>query len=167
MNQNRKTPSDIAGEARQLIERFRTLLLATADAEGAPHASYAPFVRTEDGCFHVYVSSLAQHTRDLQATGRASVLFIEEERNANQPFARRRLTLECSAAPIARGTPPWKDIMDAFATGFGEIVTQLRELPDFVLFRLTPQSAVYVRGFGQAYRLDGRLEIMKHMRKDI
>lgn len=167
MSQNQNAPSNMASEARRLIARFRTLLLATADTDGAPHASYAPFVRADDGCFHIYVSGLARHTRDLQTTGRASVLFIEDERSANQPFTRRRLTLECRAEPIARGTPQWNDTMDAFAAAFGEIVTRLRELPDFVLFRLTPRSAIYVRGFGQAYRLDGRLEIIGHTRKDV
>jgi putative heme iron utilization protein len=160
MSRNQVESPDIAGEARQLIARFRTLLLATADAGGVPHASYAPFVRADDGCFHIYISGLARHTRNLQATGRASVLIIEDERGADQPFARRRLTLECSAEPIARGTPEWHSILDAFAAEFGEIMAPLRELPDFTLFRLTPQSAVYVRGFGQAYRLNGRLEVI-------
>lgn len=158
-------PTRLAQEVRELLSRFRTLTLATVSADGVPEASYAPFIRTEDDSFYVYVSGLARHTRNLLATGAASVLFMEEEREASQPFARRRLTFDCRAEAVARDTPQWNEIMDRFAHEFGEVIALIRGLTDFQLFRLTPETATYVRGFAQAYRAsDGALDRFEHIR---
>lgn len=139
-------------EAREFMGRFRTLLLATVSADGTPEASYAPFVRSEDNEFYVYVSGLARHTRNLLAKPVAGVLFIEDERDASQPFARKRLTFDCRAETIARESAHWNEIMERFSREFGEVMDLIRPLPDFQLIRLVPQSAIYVRGFAQAYR---------------
>ncbi len=132
------------------------LHLATVDAEGRPHASYAPFVAGDGGRdMYVFVSELSQHTGNLRATACASALLIEDEAQAAEAFARRRLVFECSAELVGREAPLWRGIVDRFEARFGEIVDTLRQLKDFVLFRLHPESGLYVKGFGQAYRIEG------------
>ena len=49
----------------------RTLILATADEDGTPGASYAPFIRDTHNCFYIFVSELARHTAVLASTARA------------------------------------------------------------------------------------------------
>ncbi len=140
-----------------------TLQLATVGGDGLPHASYAPFVPGGND-FFVYVSELSEHTRNLLDTARASVLVIEDEGEAENPFARRRLVFDCRATTIARDTPLWNETLDRFEQRFGDIVQTLRGLRDFVLFRLHAESGVYVRGFGQAYRLEGeKLDRVRHI----
>lgn len=134
---------------------FRSFVLATVGADGTPDASYAPYIMDDNGNFYIYVSGLSQHTRDLQASGRASVLFLEEERAAQNLFARRRLSFRCEAIVITRDSTEWLGLLDRFADRFGKFMETLRSLPDFQLFRLAPRLGSYVRGFGQAYVIDG------------
>lgn len=145
----------IGAEAVRFRAGFRTAVLATVGADGAPEASYAPYIADGSGDFFVCVSGLARHTRNLALTGRADVLFVQEEAAAANPFARVRLGYACRAAPVARDTAEWGEVMDRFEREFGNIVAVLRALPDFRVFRLVPQAGRYVRGFGQAYSLEG------------
>lgn len=164
MDQNKSTPNRPEAEARHLLNSFKTLLMSTVSAEGIPDASYSPFVRLKDECFYIYVSGLSRHTTNLDTTGVASLLFVEDERDAKQLFARRRLSFDCRVEAIPRDSATWDDVMANFSSKFGEVINLIRPLADFKLFRLTPESGVYVRGFGQAYRFTGTtLENFKHI----
>ncbi|MCG6983618.1 MAG: pyridoxamine 5'-phosphate oxidase family protein [Thiocapsa sp.] len=136
---------------------FASLLMATVNRDGSPEASYAPFVE-EGGDFYIYVSELSIHTRNLMDTGRASVLFIEEETASRNTFARRRLTVQCVAREVARGTPGFDTALSRFESRFGALIKTLRGLPDFHLFQLRPGGARYVTGFGKAFEID-RLDL--------
>ena len=151
----RDLAGETAEEAAAFLGRFKTLQMATASATGEPEASYAPFVRTDDNAFHICVSDLSRHTGHLVATGRASVLIIEDESASSQLFARRRLVFECDAAQIERGAERWQTVMDRFERKFGEVIELIRPLADFRMFALVPRRGVFVKGFGQAYRIVG------------
>ena len=155
----------LAAEARAFLARFRTLLMATVNADGIPEASYAPFVRPDDNCFYIYVSGLSRHTSNLDASGRVSVLFIEDERDVKQLFARTRLTFDCRAKAIGREIVQWQVVMGMFQDTFGNVIELIRPLTDFKLFGLWPQSGIYVKGFAQAYRVsDAAIENVEHIR---
>ena len=155
----------LAAEARAFLARFRTLLMATVNADGIPEASYAPFVRPDDNCFYIYVSGLSRHTSNLDASGRVSVLFIEDERDVKQLFARTRLTFDCRADLIERKNEQWQVVVGMFQDAFGNVIELIRPLTDFKLFRLRPQNGIYVRGFAQAYRVsDAAIENIEHIR---
>ena len=146
---------ETADEAMAFLGSFKTLQMATASAAGEPEASYAPFVRTGDNAFYICVSDLSRHTGHLAATGRASVLIVEDESAAAQLFARRRLVFECDAEQVERGTERWHTMMDLFERKFGEVISLIRPLADFRMFALAPRRGVFVKGFGQAYRIAG------------
>ncbi|MGY6276031.1 HugZ family pyridoxamine 5'-phosphate oxidase [Methylomonas sp. MgM2] len=143
----------------QLIASHQTLLLATRSIDGKPDISYAPFVRDEEN-FYIFVSELAKHTKNLMTYPHASILFIQAESEANNPFARQRLTLECSATEILKNDPLHNRQLNAMAKKFGEIVGLLRTLPDFHLLALRPHRGQFVAGFGKAFAVDanGRLQ---------
>lgn len=146
----------VAEEVVAFRRQFESLVLATVDGQGAPHASAAPFIRDADGHFYVFVSALARHTANL-ASGRAEILLIEDQALTPNPFARRRLTFQCRAQAVEPG-PQRERVLLEFSHRFGNIVATLRQLPDFILFCLTPGDGVFVKGFGQAYRIpDGDL----------
>ncbi len=148
------TSAALADELVEFRRRFETLVLATVGEDAMPHASHAPFVRdAKTGDLYVFVSALARHTAHL-ARGRAAVLLIEDQASGANPFARRRLTYQCDAERVEPG-PEWERMLTEFSHRFGNIVTTLRQLPDFQLFRLRPREGIYVKGFGQAYRLSG------------
>ena len=146
---------ETAEEAIALLGSFKTLQMATASATGEPEASYAPFVRPGDNTFCICVSDLSRHTAHLAATGRASVLIVEDESRTDQLFTRRRLVFECEAARVERGAARWHLIMDLFERKFGDVIGLIRPLADFRMFALAPRRGVFVKGFGQAYRIAG------------
>ena len=158
----RELTGEVADEAAALLRSCRTLQMATASTAGVPQASYAPFVRTGDGAFCICVSDLSRHTGHLVATGRASILVIEDESKTTQYFTRRRLAFECSAAQIARDSGHWRTVMDVMEQKFGEVISLIRPLADFRLFALRPRRGTFVKGFGQAYRIeDDALEALR------
>jgi putative heme iron utilization protein len=140
-------------EVREFQGGFRSVMMATVNQDGVPEASYAPYVTDGSGSYYVFVSGLARHTRDFQETGHVSLQFIENEEAARNPFARRRLTLLCDIAAIPRDSSVHDQMLGEFTRNFGKFVNTLRALPDFRLFRLTPRCGLYVRGFGQAFRV--------------
>jgi putative heme iron utilization protein len=140
-------------EVCEFQSAFRSVLMATVNQDGVPEASYAPYVMDDDGRYYVFVSGLARHTRDFQESGYVSLQFIENEDSARNLFARRRLTLLCDVSAIPRASPAHEEILEQFTQSFGGFVNTLRDLPDFQLYRLIPRSGLYVRGFGQAFRV--------------
>ena len=132
---------------------FRSVMMATVNQDGVPEASYAPYVTDDRGSYYVFVSGLARHTHDFKETGHVSLQFIENEDVARNPFARRRLTLLCDVSFVPPGSEQHAEMLGVFTQTFGRFVNTLRGLPDFQLFRLTPRCGLYVRGFGQAFRV--------------
>lgn len=151
-------------EYRSFVARFKTALLSCADKSGEPSLSYAPVVFS-DGAYFVYLSDLAQHTQNLRANPRVALMFIEDERDSPQIFARTRVTLDCDAEIVERNDDSWHPIMDRFAHRFGEIMDTLSQLTDFHLFHLKPLRGQFVKGFAQAYRIGGPdLNQLTHIR---
>jgi putative heme iron utilization protein len=136
-------------------QSVKTLQLSTLTAEGKPNASYSPFVIDEQGNFYIFVSQLASHTQDLLTNPQASILLIQDEAEARQIFARRRISYQCDVEVISNKNSDYTKMLDALENRFGSVVGLLRSLPDFILFRLRPTQGQYVKGFGKAYKLVG------------
>jgi len=145
---------EISPEIQALIGAQRTLHLATRAPSGEPEASYAPFVADDKGRFYIFTSRLSRHTRNLLEEPGLGILLIEPEADAQQIFARKRLSYHCVAEVIARDDPEWAVRLSEFEARFGAIIEMLRSLDDFVLFRLVPHHGSFVKGFGQAYTID-------------
>ncbi|MGB3293822.1 MAG: pyridoxamine 5'-phosphate oxidase family protein [Phormidesmis sp.] len=135
-------------------DQFKSVILATVSTAGQPQASYAPFVKDEVGNLYIFVSGLSTHTQNLTATGKASALFIEDEAQTPQMFARKRLSYDCTATLIARDSEHWRTIVQQFEERFGNIIEVMKGLADFRIFQLRPQSGRFVLGFGAAYDVD-------------
>jgi heme iron utilization protein len=148
--------------AFKLLSSRKTLVIATADKNGAPSVSYAPFVHRTPPLY-VYTSSRSRHTRNMMETAKASVMFIEDEARTRNFFARKRFTCQCSAEPVARETKEWRTAMSLFKRKFGRVFDMIRPLPDFVLFRLLPDGGLYVIGFGQAFEVSPDMKDSKHV----
>jgi len=134
--------------------QFKSVILGTVSPEGLPQASYAPCVLDQARNIYIFVSGLSAHTQNLTGTGKASTLFIEDESQAQQMFARKRLSYDCSAVLLSRESDHWTVIAEQFEARFGNIVEVMRGLADFRIFQLTPLSGRFVVGFGAAYDVD-------------
>jgi putative heme iron utilization protein len=148
---------------QQLLSQTESLILATTNHDGTPRASYAPFIVDEQRQFYIFTSRLAAHTTNLQRTGQASIMVVEDEAAATQIFARQRVTFQCQANLVPPNSAEGEVALTQYEARFGKIVGLLKSLPDFQLFKLQPQSGTLVLGFGQAYELDGdRFEVIVH-----
>lgn len=142
---------------------FKSVVLATVNADGHADASYAPTLQ-DGGKYYVFVSELAAHTRNLLQAECVSLLFIEPETEVNL-FRRQRSMIRASVRWIGREEAEWSPLLDRYEQVLGKMMRQLRGLADFHLFELTPIEATYVRGFGQAYKIAGeQLGHIDHLR---
>lgn len=164
-----KSKPDLAALAqayREFIAGFKTVLIASTNSTNQPEASYAPYVEISDH-YYIFISELATHTKNLLQNKQCSLLFIEDEDKANNLFARKRVSLQCTAELVQKNSIDYSSTLDLFHERFGKFMQLLTRLPDFQLFRLTPQTGNYVAGFGQAYTLSGGdLSQLKHRNPD-
>jgi heme iron utilization protein len=145
--------SEITSHITDLHEQCLTLHLATIGAEYSPDASYAPYAFI-DGNYYVFVSQLAAHTKNLLAQKKASIMLVEAEDKAKNPFARKRFTCACDVKEIARTESLFGQVMGVKQARFGSIIELLSGLGDFHLMQLQPTNGRLVIGFGQAIELD-------------
>ncbi|MBF0471983.1 MAG: pyridoxamine 5'-phosphate oxidase family protein [Gammaproteobacteria bacterium] len=138
---------------RLLRSQKQTLLLATVNEDGSAEASVAPYLEQE-GSFYIFVSELARHTRNMRQQSAATTLFIEDENEASNPFSRRRLSYRCRVTEVKREDANYALFLDLMEKRFGKLLQTLRQLPDFHLLQLQPQSGHYVSGFARAYTLN-------------
>lgn len=143
-------------EMELLLDRVRSAILASVDSKGQPLSSYAPVWIDGHKNFHVYISSLAKHTSQIKRSGMASVMIIEDEADAENLFARKRLTVDCEAEVVVRDSDDWNETMALMEERLGETVSSLKGMTDFDLIRLEPGEGRLVLGFGRAYRVFGK-----------
>ena len=147
--------NSIITAAREFLTTFESMQLATVNSIGQPMASYAPFVRLDNGQLGIFISDLAAHTANLRNQPVASALFIESETQAKQIFARKRLMLECGVSMHQRESAESSRVLKAMQQRFGDIIAQLTPLADFHVFTLSLTQATYVTGFAQASVFSG------------
>jgi len=152
-------PESVLNELRDSV---RSAMLSTLGEDGEPHNGYTPFV-FDGRDIIVFVSQLSLHTRDLLANGKVSVMLIADEQASAQIFARTRVSYQCQAIAVGKNDSQYDALLDMLAHRHGKMMDVLRQLPDFVLFRLKPHKGQFVMGFGQAFRLSGEnLDTFEH-----
>ena len=126
--------------------------LATLDADDLPAASHAPVIWLEEGVY-LYLSDLAAHAQNLRRNPALGLVLVGAD-NGN-PFARQRITLQCSAELVSRQDHRFGPVMSEFRHNFGKVMELLEPLGDFNLFLARIERGGFVRGFGQAYVFEG------------
>tara|TARA_Y100001001_G_scaffold119780_1_gene117764 strand:+ start:1843 stop:2361 length:519 start_codon:yes stop_codon:yes gene_type:complete len=145
---------ELAGQCLEFIRQFDSVLIGTSDTTGEPDVSYSPVIY-HGSRFYILISQLSPHTGHLYQRPTAALLFIEDERDSEQIYARRRLSFSCSAQPCKRDQLTWQTLIPLFRNRFGPIIDTLTGLNDFVLFQLQPTQGRWVTGFGRAYGFSG------------
>lgn len=146
-----------------LIDSAEGAHLATLGDSAAPESSYAPCVWHQGDCY-LFLSALSSHTGNLRRDHRISLMLLEAAGKAPNAFARKRASLRGEVEIVERETVLFGEVLAKFRQRFGEIVQLLESLPDFTLFRVRPESGSFIRGFGQAYALEGpRFDRLRHI----
>lgn len=139
------TPSH-AEYARTLASRVSVgslcTLLATEPA-GYPYGSFVTFALDEGNPVFL-ISSLAEHTRNLLADARASLLIAEP--GDGDPLARGRVTLIGPCTRLSEATT--ERARAAFCAAHPDAAYYI-DFADFALFGLTVTAVRYIGGYGR------------------
>jgi hypothetical protein len=137
----------------QLLRAPRTAALGTLHA-GGPFVSMVIFAAAPDfSVFYLHLSRLAQHTRDLAADPRASLMIAETDQSAaRNPLALGRVSLQGSVAALPADAPEHASAKSLYLARFPAAEFNFT-LGDFGLYAFTPQTGRYVGGFARAFDL--------------
>lgn len=138
-----------ADEARALIRARPIAALSTAlQADGWPYGSLVLVATAPDGAPLLLISTLAEHTRNLAADDRVSLLF-EATAALENPLTGARVSVlgraRASSDPLERQRFLRRHPEAELYAGF----------KDFGLFRIVPERAHLVAGFGRIHWIDG------------
>lgn len=138
------TPSH-AEQARSLIQRVDMAVLSTqaAELEGHPYGSLVIYALHE-GAPILLISGLAEHTKNLEASPRCSLLI--HERGPDNPLALARVTLVGEAAKVEG--PEREAVAAAFLTTHPD-ARYYADFVDFAYWRIEVSGVRYIGGFGR------------------
>lgn len=133
-----------------LLRGQRQAALGTLSG-GAPFTSMVAYVAEPDfGGVLLHLSQLAPHTRHLLVDSRASLLISESDDGRDDVQTLARITLVGAATPLAE--PEYATARELYLARL-PASAPLFEFPDFALFRLVPDEARYIGGFGRVFSL--------------
>ena len=148
--------TSIGNEAGALLRRHDHGVLATHSVEmpGYPFGSVTPYCLDRAGEPVIYISRLAQHTKNIAANPLVALLVADEGEVDVQTLAR--------ASYLARAEPladPDPDVAERYFHHFPG-GRDYQGLGDFVFHRLVIWRAHYVGGFGRIRWID-RAELVR------
>jgi putative heme iron utilization protein len=135
--------------AARLFLTRRWAALATIE-DGAPLATMvacAPEARLDSVL--LLLSELSQHTRNLLADPRASLVVSDPDGGDGDPQLLPRATLIGEARPISSESGDFDAARTLYLSHFPDAEVRF-ELADFHLFRFVPSAVRYVGGFARA-----------------
>ena len=138
----RRSPAE---EARTLVAGTTQGVLASLSEDGAPWGSVVTFGAGEDGAPVVLVSLMAEHTRNLLADPRAS-LVVAEAPNDENPLDRGRVTLAGRVVEPAGEERERARAAHLAAVPSAELYV---DFEDFRLFALEIERVRWVGGYGR------------------
>ncbi len=138
---------------RQLLRAQRTAALGTL-RDGAPLVSMTLYLPAPDfSAFHIHVSALAWHTQDMQNDPRVSLLVAADGTSpADDPYSLSRLTLRARASRVANDAPEHAALREAWIAKYPAQAVNF-ELADFSFWRLVPNDARFIAGYGRIMNL--------------
>jgi putative heme iron utilization protein len=146
-----ETPVDVARRLLRCQDRGTLSTLAIADERGLggwPYGSLVLVALAADRTPLLMLSDLAQHTRNLKADSRVSLL-IDGTAGLDDPLTGARVTMLGTAAP-SNAAADRQCFLDRHANA-----ADYSGFADFRLYRITPRAAHLVAGFGRIHWIDG------------
>ncbi|HEX4949127.1 MAG TPA: pyridoxamine 5'-phosphate oxidase family protein [Blastocatellia bacterium] len=145
--------SDRRELVRQLLQQEKYGVLSTLSVkhEGWPFGSATPYALTATDEPLIFVSSLAEHTRNMINDPRVSLFIQDTAINANpQALARATLLGVVTAVPENE----LEDAANRYLQRFPE-AAQNFQLGDFQLLKIVVRKVRYIGGFGEMFWIQG------------
>lgn len=146
------TPSEkesASKEARQFLRTTRSAVLSTHSkrVEGYPFGSIAPFVLAHDGQPLILISTIAEHTKNIQANPHVSLIVFDPVAPDMQSGARLTLLGDATLADKQDGA-----LRTRYLNYFPQ-AAQYFDMHDFLFYRIAINQARYIGGFGKIHWL--------------
>jgi hypothetical protein len=137
-----------AAEAAEQLRRHYDGVLSTisVDEPGYPFGSVMPYALDRTGAPIIQVATIAQHTKNIKADPRVSLMVFE--RHADDLQTTARLTLIADAEKTTD-----EDAIRRYFRFFPE-AESYEQTHDFGFYRLNVRRCRYIGGFGEIYWLD-------------
>lgn len=134
---------------RNLLVQEKQGVLSTLSRkyDGWPFGSITPYAISAAGDPLIFVSSLAEHTRNLLNDPRVS-LFIQDTSATTNPQANARATFLGLAAPVSEDAQA--EAAQRYLARFPEAQPNF-QLGDFLLVTIEVQRVRYIGGFGEMF----------------
>jgi heme iron utilization protein len=138
-------------EARGFLRRTRSGVLSTHSARfaGYPFGSIAPFVLDQDGRPLILISTIAEHTRNIQKNPHVSLIAFDHAAPDMQAGGRLTLLGEASIADKQEGP------LRARYLSYFPQAAQYFDMHDFLFHRIEIRQARYIGGFGNIHWIPG------------
>lgn len=139
-------PKGSARAARQLLRahRYGALCTLSKKFDGHPFGSITPYLVDHDGSLLILISTLAEHTKNIQHDPRVSLITHNQEDPHIQ--AQGRITVIGEAVPVAEREQAGK----RYLRYFPEAQTYFA-MHDFSFYRIVPHALRYIGGFGDIH----------------
>lgn len=143
--------SGAAAEALKFLRRTRSGVLSTHSRrfEGYPFGSVAPFVLDHDGHPLILISTIAEHTKNIQQNPHVSLIAFDPASPDMQAGARLTLLGEAVLADKQDGA------LRARYLRYFPQAAQYFDMHDFLFHRIEITQARYIGGFGNIHWIPG------------
>lgn len=145
----------------------------SVDVAGFPFGSVAPYCLGRDFIPNILISSIAQHTKNIIANPKVSLLISETNTKTNKQSL-SRLTYIGEAQKVVDESDIKKRYLSFYPAAASYFQTH-----DFAFYRINPVRLRFIGGFGKIYwiekreltlqnifSIDDELKIVEHMNKD-
>jgi putative heme iron utilization protein len=138
-----------AQAARRLLlqESHGVLSTHSIDVPGYPFGSVTPYCVDSKCRPVIYISHIAQHTKNIVADPRVSLTVLESNDVCNDVQAQGRLTCLADAVPVGEHE---SDLRERYFRYFPS-ARQYEQTHDFAFFRLELVRVRFIGGFGRIY----------------
>ena len=139
---------NLAIEAKQFLRSTRSGVLSSFSVkfDGYPFGSVMPFVLGHDCQPVLFISNIAEHTKNIIANPKISLLVIQSElKNAEDLHANGRLTLIGDAEKLDKNNT---ELMARYCRYLPDSTGYLA-MHDFQFYRINITQARYIAGFGK------------------
>ena len=138
-----------------LVGETKTLFISVpGETESLAEIGVCPFIQ-KAGHLYIYASRLSAHIRMLLQQKNAVFMMIADESRSKNIWARHRLKFTAKVCEISRDDKIFSPVCDEIGAAHGPVIHLIRDFTDFHLFQITPETGVFVSGFGSAYSVSG------------
>ncbi len=140
-----------ATEAREFLATTQSGVLSTHSArfEGYPFGSIAPFVLDDDGNPLILISTIAEHTKNILADPRVSLIAFDPAMPDMQAGARLSLLGKARLVDKQDGA-----LRERYLARFPQ-AAQYFDMHDFLFYCIEVKQARYIGGFGKIHWVSG------------